>query len=815
MLSIIDFCNKNEIKWFPNNINKKKEPIIPVKHQSYNNCSNNIPVMTDFKDLTNEEIKSRHQALNICNNLVIDTNRVCQLDIDSQEAYDIFKFLLEDNPYFLSINKKLPHIFCLVDEEFYSSNRHEGIKPVDFDLLTGQWGYCGKDILIHNSDKPIKHIDTNIIRKYLKPINKKNTKTKPNKKIIKPTIIEEEHKNDIIINQQIEDANDKYIKLMDIMKQDYIKTLQFKEWINIGLALYNTDNTLFYVFDYFSKKSEYYNYDGCLKTWNSFKDTNNDKITIGSIIYNLKKIYKTDTQIWCRTYNNNIDVDDNKYNIDIDINKLLDNDADIDCANLYYELNKDEYIIAQVKDKYNWFGFDEYNKLIDYGNKAPSKLINTVSTDIRRYLELNLKNIKPPINNNNNDEYKKNLIIYEKKTEQYSKLWKSIGTSKRVKGIIEYLPAKYVKPDILKMIDDNIKLISYKNKVFDLDINDFRDIRRTDYIIKNVGYDYNPNIDNSQIEYINKLLLSIFNTTEMIDYYMSITGMALFSNKFESFYCLTGSGGNGKSLLSTLLNKAIGDYMQVAEPSFMTTNYSSPTNPTLAKSKGIRYLLIAEPTEDAKGSCELNIAFLKAITGGEAVTSRDLYQSTLTFKPQFTPFLQCNEKPTIKKMDGGLKRRIKVVNFENKFVDNPNPNNKNERLRDYDIKDNINKDNELARHFLHILIQYAIKHKKDGAIKIPSVCNEATIQYIEENNNKIKSFISERYTYVVKVKKEDTKIYLKHLLQELNDISNIVIKSQNELIDLLKANNIDIKQDNGHYVLKNYTKIIDVSDIDE
>ena len=57
MLSIIDFCNKNEIKWFPNNINKKKEPIIPVKHQSYNNCSNNIPVMTDFKDLTNEEIK--------------------------------------------------------------------------------------------------------------------------------------------------------------------------------------------------------------------------------------------------------------------------------------------------------------------------------------------------------------------------------------------------------------------------------------------------------------------------------------------------------------------------------------------------------------------------------------------------------------------------------------------------------------------------------------------------------------------------------------------------------------------------------------
>jgi hypothetical protein len=42
---------------------------------------------------------------------------------------------------------------------------------------------------------------------------------------------------------------------------------------------------------------------------------------------------------------------------------------------------------------------------------------------------------------------------------------------------------------------------------------------------------------------INNLLYSIFENKEIVEYWLATTGLSLFSNKLESFYIHTGSGG--------------------------------------------------------------------------------------------------------------------------------------------------------------------------------------------------------------------------------------------------------------------------------
>ena len=55
------------------------------------------------------------------------------------------------------------------------------------------------------------------------------------------------------------------------------------------------------------------------------------------------------------------------------------------------------------------------------------------------------------------------------------------------------------------------------------------------------------------------------------------------------------------------------------------------------------------------------------------MTSRGLFKATSEFKPQFKLMLMCNELPKLAGNDGGVNRRIEVVDFISKFTDNPRP----------------------------------------------------------------------------------------------------------------------------------------------
>ena len=60
---------------------------------------------------------------------------------------------------------------------------------------------------------------------------------------------------------------------------------------------------------------------------------------------------------------------------------------------------------------------------------------------------------------------------------------------------------------------------------------------------------------------------------------------------------------------------------------------------------------------------------LKLMTGGDKMTTRGLYKNDANSKPQFKIILMCNDLPKLGGNDGGIWRRIEVVEYISKFTD--------------------------------------------------------------------------------------------------------------------------------------------------
>ena len=155
-MNCIDYLTKNNIKWFP--INLQNKVLLPIKDPLYNYT---LPTFNDFIDLSDTQIKKRQTLINQFDYIAIDTNDIHMIDFDSIEATNKYNHLL-DMPNFKSITKRLPHIFCKFEGDIKQKIQKIKKDNIDYDLLHGQWSYCHKNTIIDNHDKPIKHISFDI-----------------------------------------------------------------------------------------------------------------------------------------------------------------------------------------------------------------------------------------------------------------------------------------------------------------------------------------------------------------------------------------------------------------------------------------------------------------------------------------------------------------------------------------------------------------------------------------------------------------------------------------------------------------------------
>jgi putative DNA primase/helicase len=149
---------------------------------------------------------------------------------------------------------------------------------------------------------------------------------------------------------------------------------------------------------------------------------------------------------------------------------------------------------------------------------------------------------------------------------------------------------------------------------------------------------------------------------ELVDYLQRAIGYTLTgSTREQVFFLLYGTGRNGKSVFMNTIAAMMGDYASETptETLMVKPLGAGGASSDVACLAGAR-LVGANESEDGQRLAEARI---KALTGGDPITARHLYQAPFTFTPAFKLWLRTNHRPDVKGTDEGIWRRVRLVPF--------------------------------------------------------------------------------------------------------------------------------------------------------
>ena len=350
-------------------------------------------------------------------------------------------------------------------------------------------------------------------------------------------------------------------------------------------------------------------------------------------------------------------------------------------------------------------------------------------------------------------------------------------------------------PNFLDKLDSNPYLIGFKDGIYDIKNKEFRNGKVDDYITFSTGYEYNlyePNC--SEVKEIFTFLRKIIPNKGVLEFLLCILSKSLLGIVDEKFYIFTGlAGQNGKSTLMNFLEYTLGDYMASVDSSLLTNKrgLSSNASPDIIRMKGKRLFNFAEPE-----NLPLQTNTIKQFSGGDSIIARELYKAPISFKLQGTMFVCCNNIPKIEEVEGGIVRRIRVVPFNSKFVENPTLGNINEFKRENGIDDKLK---NWKPYFMGILLHYL--QFRDNIIE-PEEVKVTTKNYINDQD-----IFEEYFTECVV---EDKKIFtpLKEVHNSFVDWYTENYKSEKvpnlskfkTKIRMLYGNELSVKGKKGYYI---------------
>ena len=561
------------------------------------------------------------------------------------------------------------------------------------------------------------------------------------------------------------------------------RTKTYDKWIEVGWALHNIDN-------YTKSKDgkarklaleeypeDYTKSSWCdlLVAWHSWGTQQGSEYE-GESIESYKEIWDTmrydglgigSLKLWARTDNPSLYTELRERDLTTHILKLQTKKggSSYDVAKLMYECYKDDFKCVSIKDTLWYFYDEQLHRWVEDDKGIHLKM--KISTDIWKIIKkqsdyYNMKMNEDP----DNSSLETNRDCLNKTCSRLKE------TSFKSNVMTECAELFYDKTKTFyDKLDSNHNLLGFNNGVYDLKHNEFRKGRPEDYITMSTGIDYIEYDPYSQeIKDINKFLCEILTIENVRTYVIKL--MATFisgSTKSEKFHVWSGSGGNGKSKLIELLEKALGDYAGKMNISNLTQKRGNAgsANPELSRTKGKRFINMQEPDQH----CKLNVGLMKEITGGDKIIARALYKEPQEFKPQFKMVLTCNDRPELPPDDEGTWRRVVLVEYTSRFRPEPkghwenrkeekisiekhNENIRNGIISDkwipqdkqfpqFPIDESLNeKFDDWAEPFMSMLIDIYNKNKHMD-LREPDEVREYTNKYRDQNNH-FKEFINDK-----------------------------------------------------------------------
>ena len=209
---------------------------------------------------------------------------------------------------------------------------------------------------------------------------------------------------------------------------------------------------------------------------------------------------------------------------------------------------------------------------------------------------------------------------------------------------------------------------------------------------------------------------------------------------------------NGKSTLLNTIETMLGDYAKVVPVGMICRGDrqkdAEAASPTLAELKGKRFVTMSESNEYGK----LDEEKIKQLTGGEKISARALYQSAITYKPQFTLWLSCNDLPMVTDKSLFASERIKVVEFNRHFTPEE---------QDTHLKDELCEQSSMSGIFMWLVRGY-IRYKERGLTMSDDL--KKVVKKYENDNDIVLQFLEarcERHSEEDQFNTKDSRVLIK------------------------------------------------------
>ena len=453
----------------------------------------------------------------------------------------------------------------------------------------------------------------------------------------------------------------------------------YDKWSKVCMALASAGrDDLFLTFLQFSSQATGFDWAthpaACYKLWHSFinKPTSKERLTYRSIVY------------WCKEEAPDAYALIKKNSIDEYLNNVLFTETnklkattEWDLAYVLYQMFKHEFVCTSVQHN-TWFQFKNHHWV---ESDSANDLRKAISVEL--YQEFNNKThdlttqVAGTVTVEDAATQKKNAKegsalskVAEICTHVRQTAWKN--------RIMIEAKELFYDPDFNALLNANCMLMGFTNCVVDFETRTARPGRAQDYLTlcTNIEYHPHPGDDDPVYMEVSAFMKQLFpgvkrsKEGELRQYvWTHLAACLLGGNKNQTFNIYQGSGANGKSALVELFSKGLGQYKATAPISLVTSKRPSigGSSSEVAQLVGVRYAVMQEPSPGDK----INEGAMKELTGGDPVQARALFKNSITFKPQFTLAVCTNSDFDDLSSDDAVWRRIRKIDFNSKFMEQP------------------------------------------------------------------------------------------------------------------------------------------------
>jgi phage/plasmid-associated DNA primase len=338
--------------------------------------------------------------------------------------------------------------------------------------------------------------------------------------------------------------------------------------------------------------------------------------------------------------------------------------------------------------------------------------------------------------------------------DEHKAILKSLSNSKMSKTKNNYKIEFFTHDDIQdinfeRKLNSNKDVLSVKNGLVCLKTGKLRERKYSDHISKCLAIDYNENARKNPNYHFLKFIYDIFdakelNALEIVKYVQVWLGYCITQhNDAQKCNILFGKGSNGKGVLNdvltTILKCDTGKMTDswgssLFDDSSSKKESSNQASPELANLEGCNIGLVNETSEGLL----FGEMFKKLVDNTKSLNCRQLHQESKSLELITKFMISTNDFPMFP-TDTAYTRRIDVLPMLCKFTDNPDKDNKNEKVKDRKLfakmcegTDSFQK----KQYILRWLVEGSMEFYLNGGELLPSppCCEKYKIQHIKNND---------------------------------------------------------------------------------